>query len=182
MFHYVCYSQNFLLSLETLPDQCCHIGRLTDGILSCLICIRRNTWIFFLGECVPNMGVRDCHTWEWDPKWVLSVRNAYYRLNDGGLRWAFTKVIWKVKAPLKVMAFIWFPIYRMILTWDNIMKRRWQWSSVCVLCKTEEESVNHLFLVCPFSVGIGDRLARCLRLHLPQLPTTVNFFGSLGDA
>ena len=38
-------------------------------------------------------GVRDNPKWEWDPKRVFSVKNAYYRLNNGGLRCSVPSII-----------------------------------------------------------------------------------------
>jgi len=58
----------------------------------------------------------DKPTWEWDAKRTFSVYNAYYRINERGLRCPFPKVIWKIKAPLKVKAFFWPVVNRAILT------------------------------------------------------------------
>ena len=44
------------------------------------------------------------------------VKNAYLRLNDGGLRCLLDKVILKIKAPLKIKAFLWLVVNRATLT------------------------------------------------------------------
>ena len=61
-------------------------------------------------------GVDDDPTWEWGHKCVFSVKSGYLMLNDRGLRFPFAKVIWNVKAPLKVRAFLWLVTKRAILT------------------------------------------------------------------
>ena len=45
----------------------------------------------------------------------------------------------------------------------------------------DEETINHLFLGCLFSIRNWDRLAQCLRMHLPQLPPIVNLLWSSSD-
>ena len=93
-------------------------------------------------------------SWNGTHLWVFSVKNAYFRPNFGGLRCRVALVIWKVKAPLKIRAFLWVVINKLILTWDNLMKRNWQGPWFCVMCVAKEETVDHLFLRCPFTVHI----------------------------
>ena len=61
------------------------------------------------------------------------------------------------------------------------MKKSWQGSNFCVLCARDEEPVDHLFLCCSFSRSVWEKLAQCLRIHIPQLPPTSKKFGHLGD-
>jgi endo-beta-N-acetylglucosaminidase D len=37
------------------------------------------------------------------------------------------------------------------MTWDNGVKRGWCGPSHCVLCKSNVESVSHLFVTCPYA-------------------------------
>jgi len=67
---------------------------------------------------------------------------------------------------------------RAILMWNILMKRNWQEFSVCVLYKVNEETIDHLFLGCPFDVRMWEKLGHCLQLHLPQLPPTTNILWS----
>lgn len=38
-----------------------------------------------------------------------------------------------------------------ILTQDNLKRRGFQLPNRCILCKVEEESIDHLFIHCPFA-------------------------------
>ena len=64
--------------------------------------------------------------WKWDSRRTFSLKNAYFRLNDGGLRCPFAKVVWQIKVPLKIRTFIWLVVKDTTLTWDNLMKRNWK--------------------------------------------------------
>ena len=99
-------------------------------------------------------GSRVCPFWDWDSNMTFSVKNIYFRLNDGGLRCLFVKIIWDIKALLKVKAFIWLIINDVIVTWDNLKKKDWQGPDICVLCTADEESIDHIFLRYPFSILI----------------------------
>ena len=53
-----------------------------------------------------NMGARDHSIWDWDPNGTFSDRNTHFKLNGGGMRCSFAKVIGGVKAPLKIRVFL----------------------------------------------------------------------------
>uniref|UniRef100_A0A453N428 Reverse transcriptase zinc-binding domain-containing protein n=1 Tax=Aegilops tauschii subsp. strangulata TaxID=200361 RepID=A0A453N428_AEGTS len=53
--------------------------------------------------------------------------------------------IWKNKVPLRIKIFVWFVHKVVILTKDNLVKRRWVGSSRCCLCD-KDETIQHLFL------------------------------------
>ncbi|OAY75515.1 hypothetical protein ACMD2_08023 [Ananas comosus] len=55
----------------------------------------------------------------------FSIRSVYTMLSDGGIRDALLK-----KRPL---------------TADNLVKRGWTGDTACVLCRSHEETVDHLF-------------------------------------
>ena len=58
----------------------------------------------------------DRPSWEWDPKRIFSVKNAYLRLNDGDLRCSYGKLIWTAKMPPKIRAFLWLVVNGTLLT------------------------------------------------------------------
>ena len=70
-----------------------------------------------------NVTEKECPSWEWDPKRIFTMKNAYFRLNNGGLRCPYAKIIWSVKVPPKIKIFIWLVIIETLLTWDKVMKR-----------------------------------------------------------
>jgi hypothetical protein len=60
------------------------------------------------------------------------------------------KYLWKMKVPLKTKIFMWFVHRKEILMKDNLLKRNWQGSSKCCFCD-HDETVQHLFVKCPFA-------------------------------
>ncbi|OAY69027.1 LINE-1 retrotransposable element ORF2 protein [Ananas comosus] len=82
--------------------------------------------------------------------WWFTVKSVYSMLNDGGLRDDRSK-IWSFRVPLKVKVFTWIVLKKRPLTADNLLKRGWTGNTVCVLCESEEETVDHLFAQCVFS-------------------------------
>ena len=58
--------------------------------------------------------------------------------------------IWKVKVPLRIKIFMWFVHKEVILTKENLIKRRWVGSSRCCFCD-QNETIKHLFLDCPLA-------------------------------
>ena len=58
------------------------------------------------------------------------------------------KSIWKVKAPRRVVFFLWSVAWGRILTCDNLMRRGHVMAGWCCLCRAAGESVDHLRLHC----------------------------------
>ena len=164
-----CFS--LICFLEQKPSRTCHFP-LAGCRLGCAgISLRDKTGRAKdgLSQLIPHrlpqaQWIRDRPVWSWDPEHTFSVRGAYYRLNDEGLWCPFAKIIWSIKAPLKVRAFLWLVIRCALLMWDNLMKMNWQGASVCALCMIDSESINHLFVTCPFSRHIWGEMARHLSL------------------
>ena len=69
--------------------------------------------------------------------------------------------LWEAKAPLKFKAFAWLVAHRKVNTNDSLQVRRPfkslnpQW---CILCKGEGEAIDHLFLHCPYLIGLWNKL------------------------
>ena len=64
------------------------------------------------------------------------------------------KIIWKLTIPIKVKVFIWLLALGKVSVHTTLQKRRpYQSPSSgwCVLCKKDNESIDHLFLHCEFS-------------------------------
>ena len=56
----------------------------------------------------------------------------------------------KVKVPLCIKIFMWFVHKQVILTKDNLIKRRWVSSSRYCFC-VHDETIQHLFIDCPLA-------------------------------
>jgi hypothetical protein len=61
---------------------------------------------------------------------------------------------------------MWFVYRKEILTKDNLLKRNWQGSKTCCLCD-HEESVQHLFVECPFAKIIWTIVHMAFNITLP---------------
>eukprot|EP00253_Pinus_taeda_P015500 PITA_15500 len=61
------------------------------------------------------------------------------------------KFIWDSPSLPKIDFFCWTLAHNSILTRDNLHRREMEGPSWCNLCKSEEETSNHLFLSCPFA-------------------------------
>ena len=55
--------------------------------------------------------------------------------------------VWKIKVPLKIKIFLWYLQKGVILTKDNLLKRRWKGESKCCFCP-KDETIQHLFFEC----------------------------------
>jgi hypothetical protein len=58
--------------------------------------------------------------------------------------------IWKIKVPLRIKILGWFVHKEVILTKDNLAKRRWEGCKRCCFCD-QDENIKHLFLKCPLT-------------------------------
>jgi hypothetical protein len=96
------------------------------------------------------VNLNDCKdAFIWIANKNFSVRNMY---NDIVLRegtpamcWA-----WKAKIPLKIKIFLWYLRNGVVLTKDNLVKRRWKGCTKCCFC-AEQETIQHLFFDCPIA-------------------------------
>ena len=79
----------------------------------------------------------------------------YYRILAGTTSFGFPwKSIWKQKIPSRVAFFVWTAALRKCLTIDNLRKRKVWILNWCYMCKRNGESVDHLFLHCPFALDL----------------------------
>ena len=61
-----------------------------------------------------------------------------------------SKYLWQMKVPLKINIFMWFLRRKVILTKDNLAKRKWEGSKKCCFCD-QDETIQHLFIDCPLA-------------------------------
>src|SRR6266498_358152 len=80
---------------------------------------------------------------------VFSVKTMYEDLMNGLPRFS-RKYLWKLKIPLTIKIFMWFLHKKVLLTKDDLAKRKWMGSTKCCFCDSEE-TIEHLFLFCPFA-------------------------------
>jgi hypothetical protein len=91
----------------------------------------------------------------------LSTNNVYNALAQK--LWplqidSWRKQLWKWDLAFKIKLFFWLALDSKILTWDSLQKRGWCGPSICPLCFREEESIPHLFIYCPFTIKLWQKL------------------------
>ncbi|KAJ4748165.1 RNA-directed DNA polymerase (reverse transcriptase)-related family protein [Rhynchospora pubera] len=84
------------------------------------------------------------------------------------------KEIWKLKIPPRMIIFLWRMLQNRIATVDTLRKRGWPMPSICYLCRNGEDSVQHLFNECRYTLQAKHSLF-CYphNLQLFQIYTTL---------
>ncbi|XP_070667346.1 uncharacterized protein [Malus domestica] len=145
--------------------------------VSSLICPRSKSWdIDFLRPFIPEVeinaildiplghcSIRDRLVWTASRTGIYSVREGYHWIHssrgqlgvpDSGvpstLGTSVWKAIWQTNAPPKIRHFLWRAAREALATVGGLFKRRSASSPLCPVCKSQEESVLHLLLRCPW--------------------------------
>ena len=74
-----------------------------------------------------------------------AYESIYTFLNATVSYWWHSK-LWKSNYPLNIKWFSQLCMEKMILTYDNLIKKSFLWPNACFLCKSNEESIQHLFV------------------------------------
>jgi hypothetical protein len=85
------------------------------------------------------------------------------------------KYLWKLKIPLKIKKIMWFFNNKVLLTKDNLARRRWTGSQKCCLCDANE-TVHHLFLACPVIKSVWRMIY--FAYNIPPPANISNMFGN----
>jgi hypothetical protein len=85
------------------------------------------------------------------------------------------KVIWKLKAPLKIKVFLWYLKRGVILTKDNLAKRNWKGSLKCCFCH-KNKTIRHLLFYCHFARRVWDFIFLAFGISRPS--NIHNMFGN----
>lgn len=65
--------------------------------------------------------------------------------------WGWWRSFWKIKVLLKISNFVWKLLNNCLPTFLNLHVRGISTGKLCPMCNEEEESLTHLFLLCPFT-------------------------------
>ena len=137
---------------------------------------KRIAWLYLVERLmrVTISNEEDSFKWNLTANGSFSVKSMYADYMNGHTIF-LRKYLWKLRIPLKINFFLWFLNRRVLLTKDNLIKRRWTGCKKCVFCDTDE-SVEHLFISCFFVKNIW-RLVHFTFNITP--PTSVsNLFGT----
>ncbi|CAL1356447.1 unnamed protein product [Linum trigynum] len=102
-------------------------------------------------------------TWEPSPSTGFQVKSMYENLfkEHFNLGSEFpSEVVWLQAAPFKVCVFLLLVYHNKVLTQDNLKKSGWLLPNRCAMCCEEEETVDHLFLSCRYSLSVW-QIMRC---------------------
>jgi hypothetical protein len=102
-----------------------------------------------------------------DASGKITVKNIYLALvstlnYQPAPKWI--QKIWSWDIQLKIKLFTWLTISRKILTWDGLQKRGWEGPGICIFCKRNSESLEHLFINYSFTKQLWAMLKYLLNL------------------
>ena len=67
--------------------------------------------------------------------------------------------------PNKISCFIWLDVRCKILTWENLQRKGKQGPSICIMCKEDNETVEHLFINCTVWKLVAEHVCLHFNLH-----------------
>jgi hypothetical protein len=79
----------------------------------------------------------------------------------------------KRKIQLKVKVFACLAMEEKILTWDILQKRGWKGPGYCSLCKVDNESINHIFIISLFAMAVWNALTHDQNLNRSWMGVTL---------
>jgi hypothetical protein len=123
---------------------------------------------------------KDVFRWNLHQNREFSVHSMYLALISNGLIIRNT-LIWKLKIPLKIKIFMWYIYKEVVLTKDNLAKRKWNEGKQCCFCH-DNETIMHLFFECHYAKFMWDLLYLAFNIVPPRsvrhmFGTWLNQFG-----
>ena len=109
----------------------------------------------------------DTPRWKWTKEGQFMVKSCYQAMEEDPYVKTQVSKIWTIKAPMRVMVFTWLLMRNKILTIDNLMARGWEMANMCYMCRSQSESVQHLFGNCTIATQVRQTL-RQIRTTIPQ--------------
>lgn len=82
-------------------------------------------------------------------------------------------IIWKAKIPYKIKIFIWLLEQGVVLTKENMIRRKWVGDPSCRFCESTE-TVDHLFFQCPTAKVVWGIVAQLIGAN--NIPVNIGQF------
>jgi len=119
-------------------------------------------WLALIGSVFSYNfeNQNDVILWKWNNKKVFTTKSVYNHLSAEENTNAY-KHIWKSKIPHKIKIFTWLLERGVILTKDNLVKRKWDGNPSCMFCD-QLETIDHLFFQCPVAKCVWAMIGQCI--------------------
>lgn len=106
---------------------------------------------------------KDTLCWSLDNCGYFLTRSLFFRLVlvRQSLSCFLSKLIWEFKVPKKVKILFWLLAHKSLNTHDRMQRRNPSLvlvPTVCLLCWCSQETLDHLFLFCPFASHVWCKL------------------------
>lgn len=116
-------------------------------------------------KCLPlgDFRCKDRLVWEASKNGKYSVKSGYRWLQMGSIACRdhrlprtrnipnmLWKMVWNLAAPAKIRLLVWLSLHRGLATRYNMFRMRVSLSPICPICNGHEETIEHLFLQCPW--------------------------------
>jgi mannosylglycoprotein endo-beta-mannosidase len=146
-----------------------HIRHMFRGVLSEEAEEQLNSLIHKLQQQQPLQltSSPDEASWKWTPSAQFTVSSYYHAFMHAPTIKSEVQKIWKIKSPPRMQVFSWLMMLNKILTVDNLMKRGWTMVNRCIMCRSQSESVKHLFEECTTTNEIYQQLTLTMGMKLP---------------
>ncbi|KAI5344364.1 PREDICTED: reverse mRNAase [Prunus dulcis] len=96
---------------------------------------------------------------------------------------AITKDIWKAlrktQTPPNIRNFMWRIFRNSLATNDNLCKRRIRQSPICPICKSHEETLKHILLLCPWVKSVWFRGCLTYRVNPQEVTNIGQWFSNI---
>jgi hypothetical protein len=133
-----------------------------------------NRWLILVGSLMNVQLSANRDLFVWTKSKTFSVHAMYNDLMLGeGVPFDISS--WKVKIPLKIKIFLWFLRRGVLLTKDNLAKRKWKGGTDCCFCNMQE-TIQHLFFDCPLARLVWGIVCITFDIRIPM--SVEDVFGS----
>jgi hypothetical protein len=129
-------------------------------------------------DCTP-VHLLSLNKWGWGKSGFFSVAQSYISLQSPQALIETTIVSKQVWDPLdlpKVNFFRWVLMHRKVLTGENLVKTGFIGPHRCSMCCNALETMDHLFLDCPFTQEVWKISLQGLNATVPKQISVVNLF------
>ena len=119
--------------------------------------------MFSLSSMLFSLSLADSREWSLTSSGLFSVKSFLLALSkvSNPILFLPAKFLWSSKAQSKAKALAWLVAHGKVNTNDKLQLRR-PYKSLrphrCILCKGNGESIDHLFLHCPITIGLWHKL------------------------